>query len=319
MNRVHKNAVSATHHLRTSFRNEVLSMMAKHSNRIEGAVRGLMNRYDGSAPNRVGEMLPLLLSEMVDVDSQCLKKIGGAWYALYLYTLLVDEQMDAAYRAKPIEYMAGTALLSSGLYELRSVVLGTPYECIFEQSIAKAIAGQAEDYESSRQVVAIDDRERQSADKNMYLVALASAFAAASGQGEKIIPFVRNFILAVQYLDDVNDYLEDFHSGNFTVLLAGAANHVGELRGDRLELLEDLILSGSLYRVLATTRDALDQALMHVSSTTKKRPILSYIFGLRASIAPLIDDLSKMRDIESVLPSRIEEIEGKLKRIAFSS
>ncbi len=312
-------SIADAHHMQSIFRDEMFSMMAKHSPIIEESARGLAIRYDSLAPNRAGAMLPILLSEIVDVDKESLKRIGGAWYSLYLYTLLVDEQMDNSYQAKPIEYMAGTALLSAGLFELRDVVSGTEYQCIFEESIKKAIAGQAEDFEASQEVNPIGDRESHAIGKNMYLLALASVFAAVSGDGEKLLPFVRNLILAVQYLDDVSDFMEDFENKNFTALLSGT---VGRLRAppvNRLNLLSDLISSGSLFEILSTTKKALDDALMYVSDISSRGDALSYINALRINVCQLTEDLSRMRGVVSFPSVQINEIEEKLKRIAFSS
>lgn len=300
------------------YREHAFTMLSDYSPKLVEVARNLTQRYTSGRTNRAGELLPILLSEIVSIDAEQIKKVGGAWFCLYLYTLLLDDQMDNKYQATAAEYMAGTALLSSGLLELRKMVSGTAYEKDFEEAITRAISGQAEDFEGSRQASGGDERVLQSQSKNQYLVALAHAFSAVSGQGEKLVPFVRNLTLAVQYLDDISDFMEDYHDGNFTVLLSKASSKTGSLHSNRSELLLDLVASGALLDVLSSTRDAIDQALMHVDRTDKGA-LLPYMSTIRSNVVDLICDLSLPRQNHEIdLPS-IQEIDRKLTSIAFSS
>lgn len=300
------------------YRENAFTMLSGYSPKIAEIARNLTQRYTAGRANRAGELLPILLSEIVSIDAEQLKKIGAAWFCLYLYTLLLDDQMDNNYQASANEYMTGTALLSSGLFELRRMVNGSAYEDDFEKAIVKAISGQAEDFEGSRQASGGDERALHSQSKNEYLVALAHAFSALSEQGEKLVPFVRNLTLAVQYLDDISDFMEDYHDGNFTVLLSKASSRTGTLHSTRSELLRDLVASGALLDVLSSTRDAIDQALMHVDGTNKGG-LLPYMSTIRSNVVDLIHDLSLPRQNNEIELPSIQELDRKLTSIAFSS
>lgn len=312
--------------LRLQARKRASSLMENYSGPIRHAISQMTSRLgamDGTP--RAGELLPILLQEVSDVEDQTAATLGGAWFSLYLYTMFADAQMDEGYSASPIEIMASAALLNTGLSELRKHVTNTAYEGDFENSIQQAISAQADDFAMSRAAQPDDARARTSVQKNMYLVSLAIAYGAKSSNGDLIIEFVRKLLLAVQYLDDVTDYADDFISGNYTVLLARSSSS-STLQVTEDNLLEQLVVSGALATTLDETHTALSQALLSVANrlpVDRPAPILTYLSLL----------LREIDSVQSLVKTQMEslmaglkyssgmkgDLQERLRRIAFSS
>lgn len=215
----------------------------------------------------LGELFPWIIKDLVEAETDSTHQISVGWLAIYLYTLFLDEFVDDP---KPIsinKFMTGAALAKTGFLKLSRFTSNTAYEQYIDEAFSFSLYNQNLDVLFQKNTSQGAVKESYSAGKNYVLLSCAGALAAQNSKyGDFITKFSQSLLLSIQYLDDISDFREDFSEGNFTVLLDDVFknNPLFQMELNRItnkELLEELIVTGALQRVINKTQLLLSQSI----------------------------------------------------------
>jgi hypothetical protein len=224
----------------------------------------LHERVGRSKTPLLGEVMPWLFTDVTGTDREVAEQISAGWLALYLYSTFIDDQLDRPeQKLRPKELLAATALFHSGISILKRFTAGTYLDDVLDGAVFSSIRFELSDVAAQSSAGQIAEKARASAEKNSGLIACAAAFVAtAPGRLHFLLEFTRELLLGCQYLDDLCDRDDDWVAGNMTVLLTGisAVSGHGERRSS-IDLLDDLVRSGSLLSVAEAIEQAFTKAL----------------------------------------------------------
>lgn len=271
------------------------------------------------------ELLPWIIGDFSNINRKETEKLAVNWLAVYLYVTYIDDHLD---EKKPLiadEILGASVSAQKGLLNLFKIVQGSKYEKIFNDSLFSSASFELVDIIEQSNSENIDSKTISSGGKNHILFICAAAFAASDREnGDFIIKLTRKLLLAIQYLDDLADFENDWYTKNYTVLLSGM--NVNSKMGDRIELLNAIVTNGSLYRVLMEIEQALDsiQILLikkRVIIGKKNASIMFFsainleITKLRIYLEEKVDDFTSIEDSERL--KIIDEIDKSIYRIYF--
>lgn len=311
---------------REQSRKDAFAQLSQYSPRVSETAQLITNRLLDSSALRIGELLPALLAQVAKQDTVETRKLGAAWFSLYLYTMLADDQMDNKYLPSAQEIMTSAALLDLGLSSLRSAVQGSRFEAEVDACLKGAIAAQLEESLTCSGPRAPEIACVTSAGKNLYLVAIAAAYGNIILGGEHVVRCTRKILLAVQHLDDLTDAYDDYTQRNFTPLLLKcggpklAAN-------SRRELLRQLVSSGALESTLESTLEIMGSAAAELEllpTQPSERSLLHFFIDsisseVRALLSTLEATTTLTRGSAALRNKQLIDIENGLRRISFSS
>lgn len=269
--------------------------------------------------DRVGELFPHMLNEIAQISADDFKRIGVAWYGIYLYSMIIDGRMDAHKSLSASESLASTFMLTKCINDVKDLIPGDAEKQEFINLLNDSFIGQFEDYIAGKNYTS--QKADTSYKKNSYLTALAVAFSALSREDNNVVCFTRNVVLALQYLDDVTDYVEDYKQGNHSVLLQKAFGKKLENTDDvnEIELLCILVKSGALRDILEDTVTSIDMAFMALSDKSINfKHYCAKLSLIRGEIHSLIEMIN-MASLSQNPIVHAPSIKEQLKRIAFSS
>lgn len=269
--------------------------------------------------NRVGELFPQMLNEIAQISPDNFKRVGSAWYGIYLYSMIIDGKMDLQRNLSADDSLASAYMLNKCINEIKDLIPNQDAKQEFARLLEDSIVGQFEDYAAGKEFTA--QKASTSYKKNSYLTALAVAFSSLSTKDNNVVGFTRNIVLALQYLDDVSDYLEDYKQGNHSVLLQKALGSKSEKNDtlDETELLCLLVSSGALEDILRQTLESIEMAFMTLSD--KSISFKSYCAKLsliQADIKTLMKEVGVMKSSQNPI-IYAPAIKEQLMKIAFSS
>lgn len=306
-------------------RSSLFTELDQISPAVGAASRGILaSKLQKSTVPPVGELFPWIMGDILQADNAETHKVAEGWLALYIYTLFLDEHLDNRAPISPESFMAGSLLSKIGLLNLHRIVVGTEYESVFEKALNESAKGQfrdATEHSSWYKIADIDDSAEK---KNHLLLACAGAMAALNTKhASVIIQFTRSIVLALQYLDDLGDWEEDYRQSNRTTLLAIALRE-SEGRDlpfadlSRPQVLHKLIISGALERVLLKTQRLLRSALPIVSPLISHRgdsPVVVYFSQIDRGISHLLSLLNgREQDFERLSVDERSIITRKVER-----
>lgn len=248
-------------------RNTLFNYLRKISPKIEEDARNILQKKIDNAPSPLmGELYPWLIQEIVQLDGKVAMKIAVGWLAFYLYTLSLDTHLDKRTMISGEELITLSILEKKGLTDLQSIVIGTDYELLFNESLDNSLIGEIEDFAGFSKNDYKYDLEEVAKKKNLLLLTCASAFAAANcDRAEFILQITDCFLLIMQYLDDLGDWEEDINERHLSLLTIDLFSKVNinldifSLPND--EIMEQLIVTGTLYKVLCRINELLQNQI----------------------------------------------------------
>ena len=320
-----------------SVRNELFHQLEQMTPEFSVEVRNLfeykLKNNDNKPP--LGELFPWIIKDLINLDTQLTKNISVSWFAVYLYTLFLDEYVDYKKPIKSEMLLAGSVLAKIGFMNLSKIVKGTKYETIVDVALNESVLYQLRDVQKQKTNESIIEKEEYSLGKNKVILACAGALAASSSKHQEfIIKFTNSLLLSLQYLDDITDFEEDFYNENYTVLLHNMTDIKTKFlltkasKSSYRILLSQLIINGSLERVTAKLNQLLSNSVILIEQLSEKRleSLNSYILfiTLKHSINTLNNLLNHEAKIFQELPKHKQEIildkvEQHIKYIAQST
>lgn len=269
--------------------------------------------------DRVGELLPQMLNEIAEISPENFKKIGSAWYGIYLYSMIIDGKMDLQSNLSADDSLASAYMLNRCINEVKDLIPDQKAKHQFLNLLEDSIVGQLEDYAAGKELNI--EKVNTSSKKNSYLTALAVAFSSLAEKDNNVVGFTRNIVLALQYLDDVTDYLEDYNQGNHSALLQKALGSKSEKNSDldEIALLCTLVNSGALEDILMHTIRSIETAFMALSDKSINfKYYCSKLSLIQSDIKNVVEEINKMKSSQNPV-MHAPSLKEKLARIAFSS
>lgn len=291
------------------------------------AQRIFYDKLGSSATPLMGELMPWVLIDIGQLDKRLAKRVSVGWLSLYLYTILVDLQVDEKGREiDPKEILTGSLLLEKGLSSLFGMTASTRYAEITQSALEEALKWQICDVNEQAGIHNLKNKIRYSAGKNKILVALASTLAASQNSDfSEIIYFTDELLLSLQYLDDLCDLEADFRNNNLTVLHSISPTIPGTISNHeipRADILRDLIASGAIRQILQEVHTSLSLALSNVEKSNAAiihTDAYEFFHNLLFEVDVL---LALLKDIDSSVPLEkdiIQRIDEAIKVVAQSS
>lgn len=284
----------------------------------------------------LGELFPWIINDLTSMNKSSTHPIATSWFAVYLYTLFLDEFVDTKRILKPEIFLAGAALAKIGFTNLAKIVKGSKYESLVDEVLNESVAYQLKDVQKQKTFAQNEEKEEYSLGKNKIIFACAGALAAeCSEHQDLIIELTKSLLLSFQYLDDIADFDEDFKNENYTVLLNGLhgkrneiLNNISKISSHRV-ILSELILDGSLQRVTEKLIQLLNNSLLlmnkfKVNKLNNNIEAYALFFSLTYSIKQLNTDLkeisSSYRNMSDDFRDLIlDKVEQHIKYIAQST
>lgn len=319
--------------VRNSLFSQLEEISPDFSSEIINLFEDKLRNNDNKPP--LGELFPWIIKDLTSMRTATVKKISIGWFAIYLYTLFLDEYVDDKKPIKPEVFLAGSILAKIGLTNLTKIVKGTKYESLVDKSLNESALYQLRDVRKQNTKGQLNEKEIYSAGKNKIIFACAGALAASNSKHSKfIIQLTNSLLLSLQYLDDIADFEEDFLNSNYTVLL----HNIDDVKVKSLFsktnntsyriLLSQLIVNGSLERVTTKLSDLFSNSIHLIKQLDKKVISKTESYILFKDLIFLIDSLNQLLKSKAVyFPSMskfaqedlLNQVEQKIKYIAQSS
>src|SRR3990170_6843471 len=260
----------------------------------------------------LGELFPWIIQDITGLDKDVTKRVAVGWLALYIYTIFLDEYLDGKKEISPEEFLAGSLLAKIGLLNLHEIVIGTKFQNVFDDALIVSADGQLHDVVFKSKQKNMFDLEDTAKKKNYLLMTCASALAALSDENsEVIIEFAMSLLLIFQYLDDLADWEEDIHDKRITLVFEQLSEYLSEIDFVQVfelshdQVLERLISSGSLIRVLNRISELLSSSLMTIATINyqqDKSPSWKFFLSLEQELNHLQSILGGIENSFSSLP-----------------
>ncbi len=236
----------------------------------------------------LGELFPWIISDLINANKNTTQDVSVGWLAIYLYTLFLDEHLDDPRPINPNKFLTGSLLAKTGILTLSKFTNNSPYEKYVEKAFSYSAKNEHLDVQNQTKNIDLGIKEKYSKGKNYIVLACAGALASQNCKyGKFITQFTETLLLTLQYLDDIADFVEDFNSANYTVILNDAFKENPRFSTllnnmSRKELLMELIVSGALERSLTKIISYLNQSLLLISrtKTDQNRPSVEFIYGI---------------------------------------
>ena len=162
----------------------------------------------------MGELLPLLLSELSGLPQESEEKVIHAWYILYAATIFLDDLVDGDVPATPEHIVEASCLVNLAHMRLNEIVGGSPLYREVLEDLQCALVGELQDvmWRSIDRSLGLHLDQK----KNSVLVALGRIIQAHSSSTVNLVDFCQALIPCIQALDDLGDLSRDLRGGNFT-------------------------------------------------------------------------------------------------------
>jgi len=290
----------------------------------------LMRKIDqagGKSTVRLFEIFPWVLKDLADLSWHKTHDVSVNWLAVYLYVTFLDDHLDSKTNIKAEEFLGASILAQKGLLNLFKVVHGTKYESLFTNALLSSASSQLTDVLEQAEVKTEQFGKASSASgKNNILIACAGALAAACNTDSPfIIDFTKKLLLAVQLLDDLADFEEDFSRNNVTILLNDIyeRNHDLQSKYSRKDILSKLVESGSLLNVIKRISNSMQAAKDLLSTNVRhktRRPSVEFFQTIHKTIVSFESALSVYKIGYSSLSSIekdtiLDEVDNYVSRI----
>jgi hypothetical protein len=241
----------------------------------------------------LGEIFPWIICDLINANAKTTHKISVGWLAIYLYTLFVDEYVDSPKKFSATKFITGSILAKTGLLEMSKFTHKTQFAKYIDNAFSFSAHNQLLDTKFQSTVSGINEKTKYSEGKNYVVLACAGVLASQNSKHSKfIIKFTQTLLLALQYLDDIADYKEDFKQNNYTVLLSDTFRNTELSKFKNFSnkrLLEELLITGSLQRVVEKIQQLLNQAIIYIQENNddvdSKKASIDLFISLHASIS----------------------------------
>jgi hypothetical protein len=271
-----------------SVRIKLLSDLKNKSPAFHDGLVNILNRLSkkGSENNdpSLFEIFPWILRDITDLEHQKIHDISVDWVALYSYISLLDDYLDLNTEIQPNEILGASFLAHHSLINLFKIVNGTKYEKVFTDSLFSSAKYQLNDVVDQAKSYNYSFGKAESASgKNAILLACAGTVAASCQRNsEFIIEITQNLMLAVQLLDDLADFEEDYLRNNITIILNNLPNILASQNkpATRENILHQMICNNSLCTVISIIESSLTESLLVIRKNynSKTNSTSAYIF-----------------------------------------
>ena len=289
----------------------------------KGLEKLIQNRTRTSAVPPVGELWPWLLADLAGIRPSRIRRVAEAWLALYLYSSALDETVDAPRESPPLDPIASSLLLQLGFSDLMTLTAGTRWSRLIVTSASRAMKYQAIDVQLRHTRGKLKAKREAAAGKNSGYAAIAAAIGLEGNvDPAPLVRFARGVQLALQHLDDVGDFEEDYRSGNFTPLLSSWAAtartpHIDAL--SRADLLEELIRSGALESVLLESLELISRGRRNVMRSYTRDPSqpreLRFISQIEVGLQAAVGETLRTRILLLKTGTHMEERRSAVKTV----
>lgn len=319
--------------VRENLFNQLEKITPEFSHEVRSLFEYKLKNNDYRPP--LGELFPWIIKDLTNMDSKVTNRISLGWFAIYLYTLFLDEFVDYKKNIKPEIFLAGSILAKIGLTNLSKIVNGTKYEEMIDHALNESALNQLRDVQKQGTSESLFEKEEYSSGKNKIIYACAGAFAASNSKYDNfIIEFTKSLLLSLQYLDDIADIEEDYFNNNYTVLLHDINDEKTKqlfIKNSSVSyrlILSQLIDNGSLERVTEKLYELLSRSIFLIDKILNidKTKLESYIFftTLNDSIKSLNSYLNIQTKNFRMLENKkreiiLDQVEQHIKYIAQSS
>lgn len=220
----------------------------------------------------LGEYTPWMVSDLLGINNEAaVARVAIPWMNLYVYTVIIDNLIDrTGLKDSPALLVASGLLLERGLTGLRSLL---PNEHLYSEArtflTEMAYAAVDEVQNHRHKVVGYTDDDVTRLGQKVAGLKLCGAYLlglaprnTTRGNDLRVLDVLGT---AMQLLDDLGDWEEDWRSGNYTLPLTVTLAKLSDIGigvdEQRLltsqTLLTGLVLSGALEQTLARSMQAL--------------------------------------------------------------
>lgn len=246
----------------------------------------------------LGEYAPWLLADLCGFDQQDrLEEFILAWLHVYVYTLIVDDILDNQRRpSHPLELVAGSLLLERGLqrlHELDSKNSPKTFLSHFQHDLDDLAIATFREFENRKR--SPDDIEWKEisvdADKVRILNVCIDYFRAHGCSNPSAVhgwKSMRPLFEALQLLDDITDFEEDWKNGHWTLPIALAISRLRLTKDSTKNVLAamddngrlfSLIASGALVECLALVQFSI-RSVVDAFSLTVESDAITFLRGI---------------------------------------
>lgn len=292
------------------------------------------DKLRSSSTPLLGELMPWILQDICRTDEPITRQIAVGWLGLYLYSNLIDTDADHNRASPPDRVLAGMLLLTTGLTQLCDLAPTIHLQTTISSPLNHAIASQHADIHDTSPYNDLTYKAQYAAGKNHGLLALANVFAAAKASGCHLaVPFIRDLMLPLQYLDDIADWREDLHAGSYTVVLSrGIASPRLPLNDtprwysdNETTVFYSLMVSGALRSTLEEIQYLLSKALVsgHITGHGCRdlTPSASYLIDLSGRVDDVTLEINAAEEAlrccaQDDVPTILDQAQRSLAKLA---
>ena len=202
---------------------------------------------DESLP-AIGELLPILLADLAQVEENTANDINLGWLALYWVTVSVDSKIDGDQTPWEMNPVLENMLTAKGILALYKHVADSKYANAFEDVVGGVATGELNSVSNDFANRDINLQYDKAIDKNRHIMLAAYAISANCDDklGSLIVKLSESLLLPVQMLDDLSDFQVDYQSKRLSTLITNLSLDVRD--NSKFEIIRELIKSGSLLR-----------------------------------------------------------------------
>lgn len=240
----------------------------------------------GDGHPMLGEYAPWLIANLAGIsDQQPIEELMMPWLNIYTYIIFIDDAIDQQeMKDRELLLIAAGLLLERGLTKLSSLSFNTKnllaqIDRYFTQT---AIAAISELRKHRFSIKSYSDEELRRLGRKVAVLKLCAVYICSrrpvKNVGALNLKVIDALSTGIQILDDITDWEEDWHTGNYTfpLTLAFKKLHImgiaralnpRKLRAD--EVLIAMVITGALAESLNRSTEFLEFTLSQVQDKVK--------------------------------------------------
>ncbi len=234
----------------------------------------------------LGEYVPFVFGELFNISKKNIRKVAFPWFLMYEYSLLLDDLLDEDREQWKVELIASQYLLdksySSFFNQLgKASFLLDKYNLYREQSFEGMLA----EIDMENNIGSILLQGRKSALVKFCIASLIELEynRSISSKEEQVID---NICSAIQLIDDLTDFKEDYSKNQVNLLLRTSLNWLKNKYGIRKRLnVEQLIFAMLFSNSISTSLEFSEYLLNKINKNIEVNSLNQYSINYFDSIS----------------------------------
>lgn len=257
----------------------------------------LAAKYRAGLPPSLGEILPIILSEVAEIDPARSSSISTSWYYLYCATTLIDDISDEDADLTVTTFLQAVALTHRATVKMLTACPDSRVRAQVSDMLNAALIGQTADVALHSTVT--PQRLAADTEKNRLTQALAYLVASYSRSESGLADTVERLIPLFQSLDDLSDLQSDYGCRNWTGLILQILkpDQLASLPGGEKHLVWAILHNGNLSTILGKMGDELEAHLPAFRKSLRAHLLFSKLRAdleaARREIGTLEDEVAK--------------------------